>query len=109
MDDRTRGARPRQAQPQPPLPRDEASPLGRGLLPLLARVRARMKAAGLALDGLRYAARDAVSGDPKMTPQAARLDVERHGADLAEQLRAARVELEQLTTRIREGGRHVAS
>jgi hypothetical protein len=108
MDDRTRVAGPRQAQPQAPFPRDEASSLGGGFLPLLARVRARLKAAGLAFDGLRYAARDAVSGDPMMTRQAARLDVERHGADLAEQLRAAGVELEQLTTRAREGGRRVA-
>lgn len=68
--------------------------------------------ARLSLDGLRFAAEDAVAADPLMPGEARRADVLRHGHELAEALMLLGAELDVLRVFLRsggeEGGQHAA-
>jgi hypothetical protein len=74
----------------------------------LRPLRAALTAAQLALDALRFAAEDAVAAEPIMPEDAQRADVQARGAELAEHLIAARVEVDVLAEVLRGGACHVA-
>jgi hypothetical protein len=65
-------------------------------------LRRALRAARLSHDGLRAAADDAVSLDPMMSLEALRMDVDRCGAALTEQLAAASDELDILAAALEE-------
>jgi len=64
-----------------------------------------IQAARVALDGLRFAAEDAVSLGPLMPMEAARADVQRFGPELADHLELAAAELDLLAGALREEAR----
>jgi hypothetical protein len=101
----SRGPGPRQARPSgaagdapsAPLPRlFHLLPSGEVRLAHLEPLRACLTAALLSLDGLRFAAEDAVSPDPLVSTEALRIDISRFGADVRDQLDAALVEVDLL-------------
>ena len=67
----------------------------------LDTLRALVLSAHGAADDLVWVASDAVSPEPVCTPEAARIDIDRHGGELRRTLRAAKVEVEALAALFR--------